>query len=388
MPSKRANREGSIRQRPDGRWEARYTVGRDPGTGKQVQRSIYGATQQEVAKELRKVTTAIDNDAYSEPSRMTVGQWLDTWHAEYLGSVKSSTVCTYAQHINNHLKPALGAVKLRALTGPQIQKLYNSLSRAGRNPKTVRNLHGVLHKALSQAVKVGFLRVNPCEACTLPRVERARIEPLDSPEIETFLQSIKGHRFEAVYVVDLFTGLREAEILGLQWSCVDFENSRITVDKQLHRPREKGAKYYFGPPKNDKARTITAAPFVMQALKERKKKQTADKLKAGPLWDDHGFPDLVFTNEVGKFLCYNPILKAFKKALEDAGLPDKRLHDLRHTYAVSSLRAGDDVKTVQENLGHHTAAFTLDQYGHVTETMKQASAARMEAFIQGLKKGN
>ena len=212
---------------------------------------------------LRKVTTVIDSDSYLEPSRVTVAQWLDEWHSEHLGGVKPSTAASYAQIIKNHLKPALGAVKLRALNGTQIQKLYNGMSRAGKNPKTVRNVHGILHKALSQAIKMGLLRVIPCDACTLPRVERAQIEPLDSPEIETFLQSTKGHRFEAVYVVDLFTGLREAEILGLQWACIDFEKGKITVDKQLHRPRVKGGKYYFGPPKNDKARTITAAPFVM-----------------------------------------------------------------------------------------------------------------------------
>ncbi|MEA4899572.1 MAG: tyrosine-type recombinase/integrase [Christensenellaceae bacterium] len=387
MANKRSNNEGSIRQRPDGRWEARYTVGTNPGTGKPIRKSIYGDTQAAVAKELRKVTTSIDSGEYSEPSRMTIAQWLDMWHSEHLGGVKPSTSASYAQIIKNHLKPALGAVKMRALNGTQIQKLYNDMSRAGKNAKTVRNVHGVLHKALEQAMKMGYLRVNPCDVCTLPRVERKKIEPLDSPEIETFLQSVKGHRFEAVYLVDLFTGLREAEILGLQWSCVDFDRGRIIIDKQLHRPRVKGGKYYFGPPKNDKARTITPAPFVMQVLKERKKQQTADRLRAGTLWNDHGFPDLVFTNEVGKFLCYNPIIKAFKKVLTDAGLPEKRLHDLRHTYAVASLQAGDDVKTVQENLGHHTAAFTLDQYGHVTETMKQASAARMEAYISGLKKG-
>lgn len=281
----------------------------------------------------------------------------------------------------------LGAVKLKALTTPAIQKFYNQMQKDGLSPKSIKNVHGVFHAALKQAAKLGYIRVNPTEACTLPRIERAKIEPLDSPEIETFLKAIKGHRFEAIYAVDLFTGLREAEILGLQWSCVDFDKGRIIVDKQLHRPREKGGKYYFGAPKNDKPRTITAAPFVMQILKERRLNQNADRLKAGPLWGDHGFPDLVFTNEFGKYLCYNPVLKAFKKALEEAGLPEKRLHDLRHTYAVSSLQAGDDVKTVQENLGHHSAAFTLDQYGHVTETMKQASAQRMEAFIQGLKKG-
>lgn len=387
MPTKRANREGSIRQRPDGRWEARYTLGRDPGTGKQVQRSIYGDTQQEVAKELRKATTAIDNDEYTEPSTMTVGQWLDMWHTEYIGSVKPSTAASYAQHIKNHLKPAVGAVKLRALTGPQIQKLYNGLSRAGKNPKTVRNIHGVLHKALSQAVKLGFLRANPCDACTLPRVVNKPMKPLDSPDMAAFLKVIEGHKLETLFKVDIFTGMRRGEILGLQWSCVDFDRGVIVIDKQLQRERKKNGKWSFGSLKNDKARIITPAPFVMQALRDQKRRQAADRLRVGVLWDEGEFPGLVFTTETGAHLDGTTIWRHFKKAVQKIGVPETRFHDLRHTYAVSSLRAGDDVKTVQENLGHHTAAFTLDQYGHVTETMKQASAARMEAFIQGLNKG-
>ena len=119
----------------------------------------------------------------------------------------------------------------------------------------------------------------------------------------------------------------------------------------------------------------------MDALREHRKRQLEQRLRAGSLWNDGGFPDLVFTNEFGKHLVYTAVWRHCKQALARAGLPDIRFHDLRHTYAVTSLRAGDDVKTVQENLGHHTAAFTLDQYGHVTETMREASARRMEAFF-------
>ena len=378
---KRANHEGSIRQRPDGRWEARYTVGRDPGTGRQVQRSIYGSTQDEVRKALRQATASVDDGSYMKPSTMTVGQWLETWHSEYIGSVKPATVTSYAQHIRNHLKPAIGAVKLRALNGTQIQKLYNDMGKEGLNPKTVKN---VLQKALAQAVKLGYLRANPCDACTLPRVERKPIKPLDSPEMAAFLKQISGHRLEALFKVDIFTGMRMGEILGLQWSCVDFERGTITIDKQLQRERKPGGKWYFGTLKNDKTRVITPAPFVLQTLKEQKRRQTVDRLRVGTLWDAGEFPGLVFTTETGSHLDGRSIWRQFKTQIEKIGLPETRFHDLRHTYAVSSLRAGDDVKTVQENLGHHTAAFTLDQYGHVTETMKRDSAKRMEAFIKAL----
>jgi integrase len=126
---------------------------------------------------------------------------------------------------------------------------------------------------------------------------------------------------------------------------------------------------------------ITPAGFVVEALKRHKVRQTEARLKAGPLWQEEG---LVFTDEVGHRLSPNTVYHNYKRLVASIGLPEARLHDLRHTYAVDSLRAGDDIKTVQSNLGHHTAAFTLDVYGHVTEQMKRASANRMEKFIQSV----
>ena len=377
---------GTIRQRPDGRWEGRVTLGRDPGTGKQVQKSIYGATQKEVRQRMQKILVEVDEGIYTEPSRMTVGEWMDIWLSEYMGGVKASTLVSYRQHVRNHIKPALGAVKLQALTPAAVQRFYNGLQRREKplSAKTVKNIHGVLHQALRQAVRLGYIRSNPSEACTLPHIERAEISPLDAPEMRDFLAALDESEYSTLLKVDLFTGLREGEILGLQWSCIDFERGTIRVDKQLSRPREKGDVYRLTSLKNDKPRTIQPAPYVMELLKEHRRAYLAKRMQAGPVWDDEGFPDLVFVGPTGKHLCYNVVLRHYRKALERAGLPEHRFHDLRHTYAVTSLRAGDDVKTVQENLGHHTAAFTLDQYGHVTETMKEASARRMEAFIEGL----
>ena len=176
---------GTIRQRKDGRWEARYTTGRDPGTGKQVQRSIYGATQQEVRKKLAQLTAAIDAGTYKEPCKMTVGQWLDIWQQDYLGGVKPSTAFLYGEQIRLHIKPALGAIKLESLNTHSIQGFYNKLD---LSPKSVKNIHGILHRALQQAVAIGYLRFNPSDACTLPRVERAEIKPLDEPQIAAFLR--------------------------------------------------------------------------------------------------------------------------------------------------------------------------------------------------------
>lgn len=378
MAKKAAKGGGTIRQRPGGRWEARYTVGRDPGTGKQIQRSVYGATQGEVRKKLAQITATLDAGTYKEPCRLTVGQWLDTWADTYLVGVKPRTVEAYRGHIKVNISPALGAVKLEALTAPMIQSFYNGLSagregKSGLSPKSVKNIHGVLHKALQQAVAVGYLRFNPADACKLPKVDRKEIHPLDEVESRAFLGAIQGHRFEALFSVALFTGMRQGELLGLPWEAVDLGKGTVIVKQQLQKDGS------LASTKNSKPRTITPAPFVMATLKRHRGEQAAARLKAGELWEDSG---LVFTDALGGHLTAPTIYHSFKKVVTAIGRPDARFHDLRHSYAVAAIRAGDDIKTVQGNLGHATASFTLDIYGHVTEQMKAASAARMEDYIK------
>lgn len=358
-------------------WEARYTTGYDPGTGKQIQRSITGKTQKEVAQKLKAATAAIDAGTYTAPSKMTVAQWLDIWTAEYLGAVKPATVSSYKTIINTHLKPGLGAIKLENLTPHTIQGFYNSLT---VSPKTTKNIHGVFHKALQQAVANAYIRFNPTDPCVLPRIEKKEIAPLDDVQISAFLKAIKGHRFEDLFLVTLFTGLREGEVLGLTWDCVDLTKGTLLVNKQLQFVRGK-KEYSLVPTKNSKGRRIALAPFIVTVLHRVRYSQLVNKMRYGECWSDSGF---VFTDELGCHLKHITVYKSFKKVVADIGSPETRFHDLRHSYAVASIRSGDDIKTVQENLGHATASFTLDVYGHVTEQMKQDSAARMEQFIKAV----
>lgn len=385
-------------------WEARVTTGRDPGTGKQIQRSFSGKTQKEVREKMQAAAVAVDQGTYQDPSSLTVGEWMDTWIREYLGDVKPHTVASYKGQAKNHIKPAIGSVKLQALTAPQIQKFYNGLKKDGMrvpkrdkdgkpvkkegkavyeavpmSAKSIKNIHGVLHKALQQAVECGYIRFNPADACKLPRVEKKELHPLDEREITAFLGEIKGHRFETLYTVTLFTGMREGEALGLKWDRVDFQRGTILIDQQLHHEKGAGGQYSFASLKNDKSRIITPAPWVMELLKHHKATQAEQRLRAGSLWENSG---LVFTDEQGNHLKEFTVYRRFKEAAAAIGRPDARFHDLRHSYAVAAIRAGDDIKTVQGNLGHATAAFTLDVYGHVTDQMKQASAQRMETFIK------
>ena len=368
-------------------WQGRLTVGFDPGTGKQIQRSITGKTQREVGQKLRKLASELDEGCYVAPSHMTVGEWLLLWQETYLGGVKPSTAYLYEREIQLHLLPYLGAIRLEALTAPQIQCCYNELQhpkKAGVKPlapKSIRNVHGVLHKALQQAVLIGYLRFNPADACVLPRVTRKEIHPLEDDQIVAFLQEIQGHTHEFLYRIALFTGLREGELLGLTWDCIDFKRGTLLVKQQLRREQKKGGSYYLSPPKNNRSRMLVLAPSVVQMFRWQRWKENELRVKAGDLWEEH---DLVFSNRKGSYLSSRTVYDCFKRIVAKIGCPATRFHDLRHTYAVTAIKNGDDIKTVQENLGHATAAFTLDVYGHLTSQMRENSASRMEKFIQSL----
>ena len=380
---------GSIRKKtrtnPSGRtytyWEARYSLGFDPVTGKQVQKSITAPTQKAAAQKLRTILASIDTGTYREPCEMTLGSWMDSWLKEYLAHTKPLTQKTYAGQVKKHIKPALGDIQLDKLDPHTIQRFYNGLTASGRSPKTVKNIHGVLHGALQQAMANGYIPTNPTNACKLPRVVKPEIRPLEPEEIKALLREAQLDDYCNIFTVAILTGCRQGELLGLSWDYVNFETGIITIKQQLQC---KDGAYFLETPKNGKSRSILPAPVVMEALRKEKEKQQAAKDYAGACFQNPW--NLVFTDALGKHLVRRTVVKHFKKVCERAGIEDARFHDLRHSFAVTSLYAGDDIKTVQANLGHATAQFTLDVYGHVTQKMRQESADRMQKFYDQLYK--
>ena len=306
----------------------------------------------------------------------------------YFTSLKDSTIAHYKGHIENNIKPYIGGTKLSALTPHMIQALYNRLLRTPTNPKgvsakTIKNLHGVIHKSLKLAVRLGYIKNNPSDACELPRIEKKKLTYLEENDIKALLNAISGHKFENLYIVDLFTGMRQGEILGLTWEHVDFEAGTLTIAQQLQKERKKGGKHHLVSNKNDRIRKIKPAHFVMDILKKQQRKQMEDQLRAGNMWNNE--LHLVFTDELGGHLYAITVYKNFKKIAASIGIPDARFHDMRHTFAMLSLQNGDDIKTVQQNIGHSTAALTLDVYAYVSLRMQEESANRMQSYFDGLK---
>lgn len=377
MKNRNAKGGGSVRQRDNGTWEARCTI-----NGKS--KSFYGKRQADALKAMRAALSASDEGAYFEPKKITLSQWLDIWLNEYAQpSVKPLTYAAYRTSINTHITPGIGHIKIALLNPTQVQSFYNDLIRKKElSPKTVKNIHGILHKALAQAVKLRYIPNNATDACTVPRVEKKEIQPLTEDEISAFIKEAETDKYRDIFTVALFTGMRRGEVCGLAWDAVDFRNSTITIRQQLVQSRE-GEGYYIATTKSGKTRVLTAPQFVMDLLREVKRKQAIQRVERAFAWKDNH--NLVFTNEEGQHIAPVTLYVHFKRIAEKIGRPDARFHDLRHTYAVTALQEGDDVKTVQQNLGHATASFTLDVYGHVSERMRQESANRMQKYYENMK---
>lgn len=380
---------GSIRQRSvtrkDGTqrtyWEGRITKGYDPKTGKPLTVSISGKTKREVTQKMQATAVELNEGTYVMPSKLTLAEWLDIWLKEYQGSKKPLTVSGYAQTINKHIKPALGKILLKNLSNLAIQKFFNALSSGSSPlaPKTVKNIHGILHKALEQAIIIGELKTNPSTGCVMPKQHKKEIKPLEPEEITRFIENLKDESYRAFFLMAIFTGMRQGELLGLSWENVDFENGIISIKQQLQCLK---GKYFLQTPKHDKIRMIAPPKLVMDALLEEKKTQEQWKKLFGSSWKNEW--DLVFTDHYGKNLVRRTIDKHFKKVLQASEIGDHRFHDIRHTFAVSMLDAGEDYKTLQENLGHASAAFTLNQYAYVSKKMMLRTSKKMNEYFENL----
>lgn len=374
-----------IRTRKDGSkwtyWEGRISHGFNPITGKPNTVTITGKTQREVREKLQETAVKLNKGEYIPAGKVTLKDWIDIWLKEYQVSNKPLTIKNHTGTIKKHILPALGSIELRKLNNLTIQRFYNSLT-TGSHPlssKTVKNIHSILHKALEQAVKAGQLERNPADNCVLPRQIKKEIKPLEPEEITRFIQCLDNEPYRNLFLTAFFTGMRQGELLGLSWDRVDFKTGIVEIRQQLQCI---DGKYYLETPKHDKVRYIAPARIVMEILQKEKAKQEQTRKMLGEDWQNEW--NLVFTDELGKCLVRRTVDKHFKRILKMSNIEEHRFHDLRHTFAVSMLDAGEDIKSLQENLGHATAAFTLNQYAHVSKKMRMQTSQRMHEYFTKL----
>lgn len=377
MAKRRANGEGNIRKRKDGRWEGRYTAGHTP-EGKAIYRNVLGRTQAEVVEKLHKAIDETKGLDVVKARQYTLGQWMRVWYENYATvKVRPSSHATYMGIIKNHIDPAIGQIPLTKLTTLDLQKFYRDLLTGGRverkesekqpkglGPKTVRNIHQIISSALQLAIHQKLLAHNPAEGCALPRLERKEMHTLTADQLSAFLREAKNTGVFEMYYLELATGLRRGELLGLKWQDVDFNQGTITVRRQIGRINGVVTE---GPLKTKNAyRVIPLGNQAIEVLKSQKEKQSSE---------------YVFPSPSGGPISPDSVRNMLRRVLKRAGLPYVRFHDLRHTFATLALQNGVDVKTVSGMLGHFSAGFTLDTYAHVTTVAQRDAAQKMDGLL-------
>ena len=374
---KRGNGEGSISRRKNGGWMGQYIVHTAEG---RKRRTVYGKTRKEVAGKLAKALSDRENGLVFDARRLTVGEYLGHWLEDSVrDTVRQRTWERYEQLVRVYIKPALGRIKLKALTPAHVRGLYREKLDDGLASRTVQYIHVTLHKALKDAVADGLIPRNVTDAVRAPRAKGKEINALTPDQARAFLEAADevDDRFEALYVLAITAGLREGELLGLKWEDLDLDAGTLSVRRTLSEAR---SGRFFEAPKNGKGRSIRLTKQAVEALRSHRKRQNEERLRLGTLWEDNG---LVFPAQTGTPMnAKNLTVRSFKPLLERAGLPRSvRVHDLRHTCATLLLGKGVHPKIVQELLGHATIAITLDTYSHVLPNMQGEAVSAMEAAL-------
>ncbi len=380
MAKRRAQGEGNIRKRADGRWEGRYTAGHDPTTGKRIVKNVLGKTQAEVKQKLRLAIAASQEVDVGKSDEYTVATWLKTWYDLYAKpNVRTATANRYVLMINVYTIPRIGNIKLSKLTGRDLQKLYKDLQENGRvhrgkkgtpglSSTTVRSLHLMLHNALQRAVKERLIVRNPTEDCIAPKAQKIEMKILPPEKMKAYLDAARDRDVLPMFYLELTTGLRKGEIVALLWSDLDEENKTISVTKQYIRNPD-GTRVLTEPKTETSIRQVSIPQTAVDLLKEEHAKHPDNKyMFPSPLTGEMYHPDSV--------------VNIHKKLLKTAGIDHLRFHDLRHTFATTALQNGVDVKTVSTMLGHYDAGFTLRTYTHATRQMQDKAAETMGSFME------
>lgn len=359
--TRRDKGDGSIYQRSNGRFIGEYT----DINGKR--RYISGKNKSEVKAKLKEALKNKDGGVSYDAGRLTFGDYLDQWLDSVKDSLRPGAFRRYEEAVRIHIKPTLGNVKLSRLNSLQLQKLYRTKTHEGLSPRTVQIIHATMHKALKQAVKWTLIPRNAAESATPPRPTKREIQPLTQEQMRTLLDTVRGDKLEALYILACTTGMRQGELIGLQWKDLDLEDETLRVNRSVFN----GA---VNPPKtNAGRRTIRLSKLATAALKAHK----LNVARTGRI------AEWVFSTSVGTPLsCHNLHNRSWKPLLKKAGLPHStRFHDLRHSCISLLLSKGIPIKVISEMAGHADVSITLSVYGHVLPNMQNLASDGMDEAL-------
>ena len=372
---KRKNGEGTVRLRKDGRWEGRVVIGYDD-KGKPKTKSVLAHTKSECVEKLERLKEECGRTAEKLKPDMPFGEWIDFWY-QYFSSPKlrPTTQATYENRIYGHIIPSVGKIPLSKLTQNDLQQFYAKLKRTGRkvnvelkgtgvSDRMVRSCHALCRSSLEKAVEEGLITRNPSIGCKLPPKKNGEMKVLTQNEIVRLLNQAYDEGYYEMFLLELTTGMRRGEILGLKWRDLNLETGELNIKRQL---TTKGISV---PKTKSSIRTILLPPDMLELLREMKKTAKYD-------W--------IFPSPVKEGEPRNPtaITKRFRLMLERAHCKHVRFHDLRHTFATMALENGMDVKTLSAMIGHVSSETTLNIYSHVTDTMRAQAAVKIDREIGG-----
>ena len=372
---KRKQGEGTLRLRNDGRWEGRVVIGYDD-KGKPKTKSVLAHNKGECVEKLEKLKEECGRTAEKLKPDMPFGEWIDFWY-QYFSSPKlrPTTQATYENRIYGHIIPSIGKIPISKLTQNDLQQFYAKLKRTGRkvnvelkgtgvSDRMVRSCHALCRSSLEKAVEEGLITRNPSIGCKLPPKKNGEMKVLTQNEIVRLLNQAYDEGYYEMFLLELTTGMRRGEILGLKWRDLNLETGELNIKRQL---TTKGISV---PKTKSSIRTILLPPDMLDLLREMKKTAKYD-------W--------IFPSPVKEGEPRNPtaITKRFRLMLERAHCKHVRFHDLRHTFATMALENGMDVKTLSAMIGHVSSETTLNIYSHVTDTMRAQAAVKIDREIGG-----
>jgi integrase len=377
MKHTRQKGTGSITPAGKNSWRIQIYAGKGPdGKYRRYTETIRGL-KRDARERLNELLPSLSNGIYVPPGRLTLTEHLHSWLNGYVKTNCSQrTLDGYETIVEHHLIPALGHIQLKQLQAQTIQAYYGRAYEK-LSARSVHHHHRVLSEALKYAVRQGCLGRNPCELVDPPSPRKKTMRFLTPEEVETLLSAARGNQYYPVIYTAVSSGLRQAELLGLRWRDVDPDIMlSISVCQVLYKRR---GDYIFKEPKTQRSRRyVRMTPKLAAFLREYKQERKALFRNSGK---ELSLDDLVFANAEGKPLDPSYLSHSFGKLVKHIGLQGVRFHDLRHTFTSLMLLRGVSVKVVSEALGHASAAFTLDTYGHIIPGMDSDAMASLDEIL-------
>lgn len=375
-------------------YEGKVRLGKD-ADGKPIRRTFRGPTMEAVQQQINDARAKVLQGIKVTPTSLTVKDHFQEWLAEKARKTRPNTMSKYRGHVERHIIPALGRIKLTDLNYIHVNRFFEMLEAktkedgsAALAASTRTDIARVLSMGLNDAVRKGLIADNPVHKVEGPEYEDSRPRFLTPEEWKRWREAAAGERLELFYAVAFHTGMRPSELLGLPWENVDLERRRIKIAQALH---EDGSRIWIGPLKTESSyRTISIGKEAVSALKRQRVLQLQDKLKAGANWKRPSVApgysnNLVFATETGKWLRRSTIYKYdLARVRERSGLHDVGLHTFRHTHVAVLIHMGARPLDIKERLGHKDVSFTLQRYGHLFPGDDERTAQLMDAFAEQL----